>query len=398
MFGTAFCLVTSVAFAPSYGQDAGEGSGVWRLFIGDHAEPIVRAVEMNDGAIVGNFTISAPATLFASPSKRFVYAVQSSANRVSIIDTGIILDDHGDHADITVADARLLEPALMGETPIHFVVHDGMAAAFFDDEGRARLIAEGQILEGALSPRDVEAGAPHHGVAAAFGSYVLVSVPNPADPTLLPIGIKAIDANGDVVGETHACPDLHGEAASGSLLAFACGTGILIFAEGPGAPVSTFLPYPPSLPDARASTLLGGAGLQYFVGNYGADGVVVIEPGPEAAFTFVQLPTRRVAFATDPERPATVYIFTEDGQLRRLNIVTGVLDQAIALTQPYSVDGSFADPRPRIAVAGDMIVVTDPLAGLLHLVDAETFQAAGTIAVEGVPFGIVAVGGTGVDH
>ncbi|MGD9739545.1 MAG: hypothetical protein AB7O56_08330 [Bauldia sp.] len=84
--------------------------------------------------------------------------------------------------------------------------------------------------------------------------------------------------------------------------------------------------------------------------------------------------------------------------LRRFDVLTGELDRALALTAAYSVDGNFADPRPRIAVAGETIVVTDPLAGVLRLVDAGTFEPAGEIAVEGVPFGIVAAGGEGATH
>ena len=62
------------------------------------------------------------------------------------------------------------------------------------------------------------------------------------------------------------------------------------------------------------------------------------------------------------------------------------------------MDGDWNDPRPRIAVAGDRIVVTDPLNSKLHLVDAASFDKAGEIAVEGKPYNIVSVGGSGETH
>lgn len=52
----------------------------------------------------------------------------------------------------------------------------------------------------------------------------------------------------------------------------------------------------------------------------------------------------------------------------------------------------------RIAVAGDHVVVTDPLEGKLHLVDAASFARAGEIAVPGKPYNIVSVGGSGRTH
>lgn len=367
----------------------------WRLFVADQASPLIRAIDLEDGRVVGTFSVEAPASLYVSPSQRLVYAVQSGADRVSIIDTGVVFDDHGDHADLHVEAPSIFGFAFEGGTPIHFVMHDGFAVPFFDDEGVAWIVKEEEVLQGAAAPRRVESGAPHHGVAATLGDMVLISAPNAENPDALPVGIRVIDASGNQVGDTQSCPDLHGEAASGSLMAFACGTGVLLFERG--SSTATFLPYPAGLPAERIGTLLGGTGLQYFVGNFGADGVVVVEPDT-GAFNYVQLPTRRVTFATDPERSNFVYLFTEDGQLRRLNVVTGELDRSLALTGAYSVDGDFADPRPRIAVAGDMIVVTDPLAGVLRLVDATTFEPAGQLAVDGVPFGIVAAGGHGAAH
>ncbi len=54
------------------------------------------------------------------------------------------------------------------------------------------------------------------------------------------------------------------------------------------------------------------------------------------------------------------------------------------------MDGHWSEPRPRIAVAGDEILVTDPNASQIHRIDAVAFEPSGTIAVDGLPMGIVA--------
>jgi zinc transport system substrate-binding protein len=100
----------------------------------------------------------------------------------------------------------------------------------------------------------------------------------------------------------------------------------------------------------------------------------------------------------DGERPQFVYVFTEDGQLHRINALTGSITDSLALTGPYSMDGHWRDPRPRLAVAGDEIFVTDPTAGVIHVVDIESFAKEREVEVDGLPYNIVAVGGHGEHH
>lgn len=378
---------------------ADEEVTAWRLFVSDHAEPIVNVIDAVEGRVIETFDIKGPASLYRSDSGEAVYAVQGDADVVTAIRTGISFSDHGDHADIDVEDPELTGAEITGDYPVHFVEHDGHWAAFFDKEGVARIFDEHDAVEGQVETREVDSGAPHHGVVVAYGGYDLVSEPHPQDPSNLPIGIKTLNANGEQVGELAECPDLHGEATSGNLLAFACATGLLVVTSGEGgAPSIEHLPYAETLPEGKSTTLIGGRGLQYFLGNYGADAVVLIDPSEADAFRRIELPTRRVHFAVDPVRARFAYVFTEDGQLHQLDVIAGKITNSLALTEPYSMDGHWSDPRPRIAVTGDHVVVTDPLAGKLHLVDAATFKEAGEIAVEGKPFNIVAVGGSGTAH
>lgn len=391
---SAFALVAALGGAAL----ADEQVTAWRLFVSDHAEPVVRVLDALDGDVLDTFAVAGPATLARSESGEAVYAVQGAADVVTTIASGISLHDHGDHADIDVDPPRLTGAEFKGDNPVHFVEHNGHWAIFFDNEGVARVFEEHDALEGRVETREIPAGAPHHGVAVAYGDYDLMSEPHPADPKQLPIGMKVLDHSGAQVGDLAACPDLHGEASSGNITAFACATGLLIVNPVGGKPTITHLPYADTLPPGKATTLIGGRGLQYFLGNYGASAVVLIDPTQAEAFRLIELPTRRVHFAVDPVRARFAYVFTEDGQLRQIDVLKGEITRSIALTEPYSMDGSWSDPRPRIAVAGDIIVVTDPLAGKLRLVDAASFEKAGEIELDGKPFNIVAVGGTGTVH
>jgi hypothetical protein len=368
---------------------------IWRAFVADQAQGTVSVIDLETGEIAETFALEGPASLYATSSGEHVFAVQGNANIVQAIDTGIAIDDHGDHGDIDITEPALLDTAIEGQYPVHFVEHHGQVALFFDQDGATKIIDESDF--GTAEPRIVTAGAPHHGVAAAYGDYVLITEPHPEDPSNLPVGINVLDANDQQIGDTYACPGLHGEASSGNLLAIACDTGLLMVTDSADGPQITHLPYGEDLPEGKSSTLLGGVGIQYFLGNYGADRVVLIDPHQQA-FRLVDLPTRRVHFAVDSVRPQFAYIFTEDGNLHRLNTLSGEISATLPLTEPYSMDGHWSDPRPRIAVAGDEILVTDPNAAQIHRIDAVAFEPSGTIAVDGLPMGIVVAGGSGAVH
>ena len=384
-----FALLASPAFA--------DDTTAWRLFIADHAQPTVTAIDLGNDTVAGTFNLGSPAVLYTTPSKAAVFAVQGAANQVSAIASGIAIDDHGDHGDLTVTAPALIEATIAGAKPVHFVEHDGQIALFFDNEGVARLVSEADWLAGKPAPRDVATAAPHHGVAAPFGGVVLATRPNAEDPKALPIGIDVIGADGKAIGDLYACPDLHGEASSGDTLAIACATGLLLATPGKDGPQITHLAYA-GLPEGKSTTLLGGVGLQYWLGNFGADQLVIIDPPATAPFRIVDLPSRRVHFAIDPVAVKYAYIFTESGDLHRLDVLSGKIDQTLRVTEPYSMDGEWSLPRPRIAVAGGEIAITDPLAGVVHIVDAQTFTLERYIAVAVTPYNIVAVGGSGASH
>lgn len=386
----------TLALATSHAS--AEEKTAWRLFVADHGAPVVRAIDALSGNEIDSFTLQGAARLYATSSSRTIFAVQGDKDVVSAISSGIAFGDHGDHGDITVEPPRLLSTEISGRKPVHFVEHKGDIAIFFDDEGLARIFDETTAQEEKPVIREVATPSPHHGIAATLGDHVLMTVPHPEKPVdELPIGIRVVDATGTQAGGTYQCPDLHGEAVSGNLLAIACAEGLLVVRSEKDGPEIKQLPYR-DLPPGKSTTLVGGRGLQYFLGNYGPDGVVLIDPDGSTPFRLIELPTRRVHFAVDPIRAKFAYVFTEDGKLHRIDVVSGALDGSIALTGPYSMDGYWNDPRPRIAVAGDRIVVTDPLKGTLHLIDAATFTKTDEIAVEGKPFNIVAVGGSGEAH
>lgn len=383
---------------------AEEGRETWRLFVADHTKPVVRALDAKTGSELGRFDVTGYAALTVSDTGRTVFAVQGDNDTVHVLSTGIALADHGEHRDIDVSEPKLLPGAIIGQKPGHVVTHDDDIVVFYDRGGKADLFSETALIEGRRNAGSIDTTAPHHGVAVPMGKNLLVSVPNmeaTAKPDELPprLGLRAVDRQGKQLGDITPCTGLHGEAASARLVAFGCEEGVLIVRPGGiDGPKFEMLPYGKDLPPGKVSTLRGGKAMQFFLGNYGEDKLVLIDPDSLSPYRLVELETRRVDFALDPINPRNAYIITEDGKLHVLDVVSGKITRSAMVTEPYSKDGHWRDPRPRLAVAGDHIAITDPRHGLVRMVDPQTLTETSTIPVDGQPFSIVAVGGSGATH
>ena len=62
------------------------------------------------------------------------------------------------------------------------------------------------------------------------------------------------------------------------------------------------------------------------------------------------------------------------------------------------MDGHWNSPRPRIAMAGEQILVTDPNQGVIRRIDTETLKETSIIKYDGKPYNITVVGGSGIRH
>jgi len=383
---------------------ADEGKEAWRLFIGDHTKPLVQAVDVETGAILKKFDIANYAGLVTSESGKLVFAIQREGDTVHIIKSGIALEDHGDHRDLKISDPEFVDLTLEGRVPGHLVSHGDHIAAFFDREDEFQILHESEILRGDKRILTFSNGAAHHGVAVGLRRHILVSTPNlqaerKAEDLPPRYGLRVIDVTGNEVQAAVPCSGLHGEAVSGTLVAFGCAEGVLLAVEnGNEAPSLKMLEYGANFPEGRVSTLVGAKSMQFFLGNYGASQVALIEPDSEEPFYLLDLPARRVDFALDPANPRNAYILTEDGQLHLVDVLKREIVKSQKVTEPYSLDGHWRDPRPRLAVAGGLIALTDPKQGMVRLINSDDLQESRTIAVEGQPFTIVAVGGSGLQH
>jgi hypothetical protein len=267
-------------------------------------------------------------------------------------------------------------------------------AVFFDGDGAASLIPEKAFIAGDLGRAErVATGAGHHGVAKPIGRALAISVPKEGENLPVAIALR----QGDAPAQSIDCPRLHGEGQSGRFTGFGCADGVAMFEETAGGVVGRKLAYPASLPTGRmVRNLAGASGYSMLVGDFGADGMVVIDPGKADGFSFLPLPARRIHFALDSRAGDKLFVLVEDGRLIKINPLTGANVAERAVTGRYSMEAGVV--RPRLSSVGDVVVVSNPAAAEIVVLDAETLTERRRIALAGAPFDVIAVGGTGAKH
>lgn len=392
LFTFAALLASSALIPAAHANDHHHSH--WRLFVADSATPIISVIELETGETVETFDVTAPATLYASPSGQGIFAVQGSANRVDAFFSGIEFDDHGDHSDLRISAPAAVDLAIEGDKPTHFVEHAGYLAVYFDGSGKASILSEHNWLAGTSEIASFDSGKPHHGVAVPFHGGAIVSRPVDEDGKL-PSGFLVFNADGALTATIDQCADVHGEATSGRLIAFGCSDGVLI-ASGT-EPEFTLLSSA-GLPEGRVGSLLGGKTMEFFLGNFGARAIALIEPEAETPIRVIDLPGHRLHFILNGGNSRLAYLLLADGSVHEFDAVTARFKRSAQVTGAYATDGGHGAPMPRLAQAGDVLLVSDPAAGKIHKLDLDTFALTGAIELGGAPASLVAVGGVLSDH
>lgn len=377
---------------------ASEKGAAYRAVIADHANGKLTVIDPVKGESTAHFAVAAPARLKIGNSSAYVYATQGARGVINVLYTGVEITGHGDHLDIDIAPPELLDTSIRGEKPSHVNSGNGRMAFFFDGDGAARIVNEEAFAEGKGRLSTVKTAAPHHGVAKPIGALIAISIPHPTDSKALPVGIDLLNAAGASVAKSMECPKLHGEAATSGVVAFGCEDGLLLIRHAKDRQSFDKLKYPVGAPAERmVRNLAGAAGTRTLVGDFGADGMMVIDP-VKNEMQFVKLPARRMAFAMEQAQGDRTFVITEDGRVHRMNSLTGAIEQSAAVTGAYSMEGGGAVARPRLAASGKLVLVTDPAASAVHVLDADTLATTRKIAVPGAPFDVVLVGGVSEGH
>ncbi|MEM9223777.1 MAG: hypothetical protein AAGB11_15455 [Pseudomonadota bacterium] len=364
---------------------ADEEAQRYRLLVADAQVPTVQVVDLGTGAPPVRFELASTVRLHLAPDGRHAFAIQRDAGTVQVIDTGRIEEDHGDHSALIFDEPALINAKATGERPVHFNSGGGRIAVFWDGTGTATLHETTTVADGDFTPlATIDTGAPHHGVTVPVGETVITSLGPEGEG--LPDELAVMDLDGTERSRID-CLNLHGEGKAGSFIAFGCEDGVAVFDIAVSPAKARFLAYPDDAPEGMVRTLLSPRETLALVGNFGADRLTVFDPSSDTGdFSFVDLPAPRMAFVLD-EAGNVGFAILADGRLVRFSALTGrILDEAENVTGTYSMERGVV--RPMMASAGDRVVVSDPAAGEIVVLDANTLKTE-RLQVGGAPRSLI---------
>lgn len=293
--------------------------------------------------------------------------------------------------------AELTDLVVAADAAGHVVRHAGKTV-FYDDATSDTTIFDTDTLaslDGSLPEAEIVPGVDaHHGVSVVLEDGTFVTT---VGTSTARTGIRVLDAHGHEIATSDECPSVHGEGtAADETVIFGCENGALVYGDGQITKITSpdeygrignayateesrivLMDYKDD-PDAEGSLLSNVA-------------VVDTEAG---TLTKVALPdgvqyTWRGVVRTAADEALMI---GTDGKLHVLDPNTGQITDSFDAIAPWEGPAEWQEQHPAIAVAGDVVYVTDSANSTIVAIDATTGETLATGDLPEIPNEIAVVG------
>ena len=359
----------------------------------------VTTLDSTDGATLGTAELEGYVRLNPAGDGRHVAV--SASDAVTMYDTGLLVQGHGDHFHYYVQDPALTDLSVEAPHPGHVVPHGDRTAIFADGTGAITLIDPASLGDGQLEVLEQTATeAPHHGVAVPLADGGLLTTQGTEDARST---VQVLDADGELVAETDDCPGVHGEAAaqpteSGDVISLGCENGSVIYRDGEFHKVAIEGDY------QRSGNQKGHPDSPIVL----ADHKVEAEPagGIERPTEIALIDTRDATMQTvdlgspywfrslDRGPDGEALVLTYDGELNILDPETGEMLHEVPVTGEWTEPEQWQEAGPMMSVADGTAFVVDPAAQTLTLVDIASGEVYRELELPVVPHEIQVTTGT----
>ena len=259
----------------------------------------------------------------------------------------------------------------------HVVRHAGRTVLYDDATSDTTIFETAALadMDGALPDAETVPGVTaHHGVSVVLEDGTLVTTVGDAKTRT---GIRATDDHGHEIAANADCPSVHGEgAAANEALVFGCENGALLYVDGEITKLTS--------PDAY-----GRIGNAYTSDN---SPLVVMDykNDPDAEgylltnIALVDTEAKSLRTVALPEGVSYTWrgvvrgpsgdalMIGSDGKLHVIDPATGAVTASHAAIESWKSPSEWQQPHPAIAVAGDVVYVTDAAAQKIVALDAAT--------------------------
>ena len=359
----------------------------------------VVTLDSADGSVLNETPVEGYVRLNPAGDGRHVAV--SASDAVTMYDTGLLVQGHGDHFHYYVQDPALTDLSVEAPHPGHVVPHGDRTAIFADGTGAITLIDPASLGDGQLEVLEQTATeAPHHGVAVPLADGGLLTTQGTEDARST---VQVLDADGELVAETDDCPGVHGEAAaqpteSGDVISLGCENGSVIYRDGEFHKVAIEGDY------QRSGNQKGHPDSPIVL----ADHKVEAEPagGIERPTEIALIDTRDATMQTvdlgspywfrslDRGPDGEALVLTYDGELNILDPETGEMLHEVPVTGEWTEPEQWQEAGPMMSVADGTAFVADPAAQTLTMVDIASGEVYRELELPVVPHEIQVTTGT----
>ncbi len=359
----------------------------------------VTTLDSADGATLATTELEGFVRLNPAGDGRHVAV--SASDAITMYDTGLLAQGHGDHFHYYVQEPVLTELSVEAPHPGHVVPHGDRTALFADGTGAITLIDPTALGEGDLGILEETATeAAHHGVAVPLtgGGLLLTQGTEDARST-----VQVLDADGQVTAQTDDCPGVHGEAAAqptaaGDVISLGCENGSVVYRDG------AFHKVPIEGDYQRSGNQKGHEGSPIVLADHKVEAEPAggIERPTQIALIDTRDATQRIVDlgseywfrSLDRGPDGEALVLTADGELNILDPETGDILHEVPVTQEWTEPDNWQEPGPMLAVADGTAFVVDPEAKKLTMVDIAGGEVYRELDLPVVPHEIQVTTGT----
>jgi hypothetical protein len=359
-----------------------------RLVYADAKTHTLNVLDLNSGSSIATFSTPGKITYaISSDSRQFVFAAHRDDNRVTVLHSGLSLQDHGDHKDLVEKAPHVLATMNVGKQPTHFFAH-GKTVAFFNDGDGTVAILDEDKLGLSLDFEQIKSAQPDHAGLVVLEDRVLVGY----------LRLGRVDVfergSGQLLQSLPGCPSLHGETMHSSGYYWGCGDGVLIVKREGATFTATKINNPTSTPEnTRVGTLVSHDKLGFAIGNFGK-GLAFVTPGKPTLETMaLSAAPVKMEFADS----GALVVLTADGQLHTLEATKRSVTASLAVTPAVTTSGEGA-VRPGFALLRDKAYVTSLTTGEILEVNLNGMKLERRFKVGGAPASVTMTMAEGVKH
>jgi hypothetical protein len=359
----------------------------------------VVTLDSADGAVLDETVLEGYVRLNPAGDGRHVAV--SASDAVTMYDTGLLAQGHGDHFHYYVQDPALTDLSVEAPHPGHVVPHGDRTAIFADGTGAITLIDPSGLGDGDLGVLEETATeAPHHGVAVPLSDGGLLTTQGTEDARST---VQVLDADGNVVAETDDCPGVHGEAAaqpteSGDVVSLGCENGSVVYRDGEFHKVAIEGDY------QRSGNQKGHEDSPIVLADHKVEAEPAggLERPTEIALIDTRDATQQIVDLGSPywfrslDRgpDGEALVLTYDGELNILDPESGEILHEVPVTGEWEEGENWQEAGPMLSVADGTAFVVDPEAQKLTMVDVASGEVYRELDLPVVPHEIQVTTGT----